>query len=164
MVKYEKVVIDGAQSIHASLLVRVMVASGITHVRLNAFGMKAKLEDVWLERETPVRFVHPGFGQREKGKPQMSFQPPPQGEKNQDRMLFERPHRREKDQDRMLFERPHRREKDQDRTLFERPHRREKDQDRTLAERPHRREKDQDRTLAERPHRREKMLFERPHR
>jgi hypothetical protein len=46
MAKYEKVVIDGAQSIHASLLVRVMVASGITQVRLNAFGMKAKLEDV----------------------------------------------------------------------------------------------------------------------
>ncbi|KAA1076273.1 hypothetical protein PGT21_000483 [Puccinia graminis f. sp. tritici] len=46
MAEYEKIVIDGAQSILASLLVRVMVASGITQVRLNAFGMKAKLEDV----------------------------------------------------------------------------------------------------------------------
>ncbi|KAA1099028.1 hypothetical protein PGT21_032990 [Puccinia graminis f. sp. tritici] len=46
MTEYEKIVIDGAQSILASLLVRVMVASGIIQVGLNAFGMKAKLEDV----------------------------------------------------------------------------------------------------------------------
>ncbi|KAA1069866.1 hypothetical protein PGT21_034647 [Puccinia graminis f. sp. tritici] len=45
MAEYEKIVIAAAQSILASPLVRVMVASGITQVRLNAFGMKSKLED-----------------------------------------------------------------------------------------------------------------------